>query len=88
MADQVIVMCGEELAKYGFPNRHPFGTDRYDVFMEELGRSPNEPCFIRRSSRLATRDEIERFHTPGYVDRVIELSVSGSGYLDGGDTPA
>ena len=88
MSDQVIVIYGEELAKYGFPNRHPFGTDRYDVFMNELNESPNEAYFIRRLSRLAERDEIERFHTSDYVDRVIELSAIGSGYLDAGDTPA
>ncbi|MDG2316929.1 MAG: acetoin utilization protein AcuC [Gammaproteobacteria bacterium] len=88
MSDQVIVIYGEELAKYGFPNRHPFGTDRYDVFMNELNESPNEASFIRHLSRLAERDEIERFHTSDYIDRVIELSAIGSGYLDAGDTPA
>ncbi len=88
MSDQVIVIYGEELAKYGFPNRHPFGTDRYDVFMNELNESPNEAYIIRRLSRLAERNEIERFHTSDYVDRVIELSAIGSGYLDAGDTPA
>ncbi|MEZ4523956.1 MAG: class II histone deacetylase [Thermomicrobiales bacterium] len=29
--------------------------------------------------RLASRDEIERFHTPGYVARVERLSAEGSG---------
>jgi acetoin utilization protein AcuC len=28
------------------------------------------------------------FHTPAYVDRVVEQSKLGQGYLDGGDTPA
>ncbi len=88
MVDQVIVICGEELANYGFPNRHPFGTDRYDVFMEELNNSHNDSYFVRRPSRLATRVEIEQFHTAEYVDRVVELSAIGSGFLDAGDTPA
>lgn len=88
MADQVIVICGEELAGYGFPNGHPFGPDRHDVFMDELARSPHEAQVVRRPSRMASREEIERFHTAGYVDQVRELSDIGSGFLDAGDTPA
>src|SRR5690606_28933372 len=38
--------------------------------------------------RRATREEIEYVHTPEYVDRVVELSERGTGYLDHGDTPA
>ena len=33
----------------------------------------------RIAPRLATREEIERFHTPGYVARVERLSAEGSG---------
>ena len=39
-------------------------------------------------SREATRDELERFHTVDYVNRVIVKSQQGVGYLDYGDTPA
>ena len=88
MVDQVIVISGEDLANYGFPDGHPFGPDRHDVFMEELSRSPYEEQVVRRPSRMATRDEIERFHTAGYVERVRELSELGYGFLDAGDTPA
>ena len=88
MADQVIVICGEELAKYGFPDGHPFGPDRHDVFMEELARSPYAAQTVRQPSRLASRAEIRLFHTAAYVDRVRELSDLGYGLLDAGDTPA
>ena len=88
MADQVIVICGDELAKYGFPGGHPFGPDRHDVFMAELARSPYAQQIVRRPSRLASGTEIERFHTAEYVDRVRELSALGYGLLDAGDTPA
>jgi acetoin utilization protein AcuC len=37
---------------------------------------------------LASREEIETFHTAAYVDMVRERSASGHGYLDAGDTPA
>ena len=88
MVDQVIVISGEELARYGFPGGHPFGPDRHDVFMAELGRSPHTAQFVRRPSREATREEIEQFHTTAHVDRVRELSELGHGFLDAGDTPA
>ena len=88
MADQVIVICGEALARYGFPGGHPFGLDRHDVFMAELARSRYVSQTVQRPSRQASRAEIERFHTPDYVDRVQELSRLGYGLLDAGDTPA
>jgi acetoin utilization protein AcuC len=37
---------------------------------------------------VAERAQIEAFHTAAYVTRVQQLSVSGAGYLDYGDTPA
>ena len=88
MADQVIVISDEDLAKYGFPEGHPFGPDRHDVFMAELGRSSYAAQTVQRPSRPASRAEIERFHTAAYVDRVRELSDLGYGFLDAGDTPA
>ena len=37
---------------------------------------------------MAQRAEIERFHSAQYVDRVMEASATGEGFLDLGDTPA
>lgn len=84
----MIVITGPEIASYGFPGGHPFGPDRHDAFIAELDRSPIAARVERRRSREAHRDELEWFHTPEYVDRVIELSEHGRGYLDAGDTPA
>jgi acetoin utilization protein AcuC len=86
--EPMIVITGPEIAAYGFPNGHPFGTDRHDAFVAELARSPAAARVEHRRAREATREEIQYFHTPEYVDRVIELSERGSGYLDMGDTPA
>ena len=88
MSEQVIVICGEELASYGFPDGHPFGADRHDLFMAELERSPKASQVVRRPPRLATREEIEYFHTSEYVEFVHASSQQGYGSLDGGDTPA
>ena len=84
----MLLISGPEIARYGFPNGHPFGADRHAAFMARLEQSPVAAAVVRRSARQATREELEYFHTPAYVDRVIELSKRGSGLLDAGDTPA
>lgn len=88
MAEEVLVICGEAVAAYGFPDGHPFGPDRHDVFMAELERSSKIGWVVRKAPRLASREEIEYFHTGEYVDRVIAYSKQGYGALDHGDTPA
>ncbi len=88
MSRSVVLISGPEIARYGFPHGHPFGPDRHGAFMAKLEQSPVAAGFERRTAREATREELEYFHTPRYVDRVIELSGRGSGLLDAGDTPA
>ncbi len=88
MPEEVVVVCGESLATYGFPDGHPFGPDRHDVFLAELDRSPKIDRVLKVPPRLATRAEIQYFHTPEYVEFVSEASTDGFGSLDGGDTPA
>lgn len=88
MPRSVILITSPELGTYGFPNGHPFGRDRQDAFLREMQRSPAYAHAAVTAPRVATRAEIEYFHTPEYVDRVIELSARGSGLLDTGDTPA
>jgi acetoin utilization protein AcuC len=82
------LVAGAELAAYGFPNGHPFGPDRYGAFMAEMERSSSFARLTIVAPREATRAEIEYFHSPAYVDRVMELSKQGRGLLDAGDTPA
>ncbi len=88
MPDEVLVVCGDDLATYGFPDGHPFGPDRHDAFIAELDRSPKVAQIIRRPPRLASAEEIQYFHTQEYVDFVRAYSEQGYGSLDGGDTPA
>jgi acetoin utilization protein AcuC len=83
-----VLIAGREIASYGFPDGHPFGPDRYDAFYAELERSPCFERLERKSARPATREELESFHTPQYIDFVAELSRLGAGLLDQGDTPA
>ena len=88
MAHSVVLISGPEIARYGFPNGHPFGPDRHSAFMAQLEQSSVAASLTRLPARQATRAELEYFHTPQYIDRVSELSKRGSGFLDAGDTPA
>jgi len=85
---ETILVSGPELAAYGFPDGHPFGPDRHDAFMAELERSDVYATLEVLQPEPASRDTLELFHTPRYVDFVRELSGLGHGLLDGGDTPA
>jgi acetoin utilization protein AcuC len=85
---RVLLVSGDEIARYGFGDGHPFGPDRHEAFMRELHNCGMDGRVLRGSARAATREELEWFHSPAYVDLVRERSQSGLGYLDSGDTPA
>jgi acetoin utilization protein AcuC len=84
----VAVYRGEALARYGFGHGHPFGTDRLAAFWAGLKRQGLDAHVEAVESVQAHRRDIEAFHTPEYVDRVVDQSAAGDGYLDYGDTPA
>lgn len=84
----VCVYLGEKLAAYGFGHGHPFGPDRLDAFWRRALADGIDQHVRQCSPVAAVREAIERFHTPEYVRRVIARSASGTGFLDGGDTPA
>ena len=82
------VYMGDDLARYGFGEGHPFGPDRLGAFWQQA-------CAVGLDQRVqqclpvsVDRAVLERFHSAAYVDRVIRQSATGEGYLDGGDTPA
>lgn len=87
-ASSVLLISGDEIARYGFGDDHPFGPDRHEAFMRELHACGLDGRVQRGSPRSATREELESFHTAAYVDRVVQRSATGHGYLDAGDTPA
>jgi acetoin utilization protein AcuC len=84
---RVLVVADETLGSYGFPG-HPFGTDRLGAFLREF-RARGLPARCQSgTSRLASDEDLLRFHTQRHVDFVRAQSVTGQGSLDGGDTPA
>jgi len=88
MPTPVCVTIGDQLARYGFGEGHPFGPDRLAAFWTEAQAQGLDRQLIQCLPGSATRELLERFHTPEYVERVISQSATGEGYLDCGDTPA
>ena len=81
------VYAGEELARYGFGDGHPFGPDRFRAFWQEfLARGLEERVEVRYPVS-GDREDLLLFHTPEYVRRVETLTAQGIGMLDP-DTPA
>lgn len=85
---EVLVVAGERLARYGFANGHPWGTDRHAAFYREFeARGLERRCTVI-STRTADLEELRLFHTAEYLDFLQQRSRLGQGHLDGGDTPA
>ncbi len=82
------VYAGGRLGDYNFGADHPFGPARHDAFVERFQQlGLGQRCNLAQPS-MASRADIERFHSSAYVKRVEDLSQNGEGYLDYGDTPA
>ena len=87
-AATVTVYAGDRLGDYNFGDDHPFGPLRYTSFLERFHQLGLDRYCRIAQPMMAQRAEIERFHAAEYVERVARASVTGSGYLDNGDTPA
>ncbi len=81
-------MFDDALADYHFGEDHPFGPKRYWAFKEEFEKRNLSQQVKLCSAQQATEEQLKLFHTPEYINKVKTLSETGSGYLDGGDTPA
>lgn len=88
MKSEVALYVDEALGSYGFPDGHPWGTDRQNAFWTEATGQKLHKSTTVCASRAATVDEIERFHGDDHVRRVERLSALGYGSIDAGDTPA
>lgn len=88
MSREVALYVDEDLGGYGFPDGHPWGTDRQNAFWAEATRQKLDKLATVCASRAASDVEIERFHEDRHVERVHLLSVQGYGSIDAGDTPA
>jgi acetoin utilization protein AcuC len=85
---QVSLYFGNALRAYAFGDGHPFGPDRLDAFWREAGARGVQERTRIELPETAGRADLERFHTPAYLDLLSERSRTGGGFLDHGDTPA
>lgn len=83
----VAVYNGEELGRYGFAD-HPFGEDRLHAFWDEMHIRHFDYQVRVLYPTMATEDQLKRFHTDDYLEKVKIYSELGEGLLDYGDTPA
>jgi len=87
-ATRVFVYKGDALANYGFADDHPFGLDRHEAFQVELAGAGLGSAIAYAGTRRASIEELSLFHSAEYIDYVANKSADGTGFLDGGDTPA
>ena len=86
MSIETVVFVGDELSRHRFPDGHPVNSiDRQAAFWAEAVARGLHKRVVIGLPRLATREELERFHNPDYVSWVKFRSEIGDGYLDGGD---
>lgn len=88
MQSETLLFVGAALARYGFPEGHPFSIDRQGAFLEEARKRGLDKRVRTAPPRPATREELLRFHDESHVQWVEACSHAGEGYIDYGDTPA
>jgi acetoin utilization protein AcuC len=84
------VFFGEELAKYGFGESHPFTSNRLHAFwsrFNELNLQKSKQIKLKHPEE-ADAESISLFHDTAHIEFVRHASKLGTGYLDIGDTPA
>ena len=73
-------------------HRPPEGHPERPARVREVMALLEQTGMLERLTRLpvspATREQLERVHTPEYLDFVEEVVADGGGYLDAGDTVA
>jgi len=84
---QAALYVGEELARYGCPDGHPLGADRQAAFYKEATAQGLLEKVPVHAPRVATREEIEHFHSKRHVEKVMHSERDRLEYLDNGDTP-
>lgn len=88
MSEMVGVYVGSDLTRYGFPNEHPFGSDRHDAFWNHAVHLGLDRQVQTLDPQICNESDLTLFHDESYVNTLKRKSVDGSGYLDYGDTPA
>ena len=84
---RVALYVSEVLGRYGFAAPHPFDVTRQASFLEAIERQGLRARCRSLSGRVAKREELQRFHSAGHVERVMLAEQRGEVALGEGDTP-
>lgn len=79
---------GELLKPHRYGQAHPNAIDCQATFLDEARRQGLLDRVVIEPPRVATREELLRFHDEAHVDWVRHCSISGTGWLGDEDTPA
>lgn len=84
------VIVGKELSAYSFGEKHPFNSKRLEAFWSTLihSESMHTGSLKLLPPTLTDKNMVASFHEKKYIDFVKESSITGSGYLDSGNTPS
>ncbi|MEN8236579.1 MAG: acetoin utilization protein AcuC [Pseudomonadota bacterium] len=88
LVSKTAVYIDEPLGNYGFGPSHPFSNDRLPAFCKAFYAKKLD-CQVRlRKAVMATIEQVARFHSMAYIEKIKAQSAIGEGFLDYGDTPA
>ena len=87
-AQQTAVWAGDALTAHRMPGNHANTIDRQTAFLEAAHREGLLERVSLGAPRMATRDELLRFHGAAHVSWVELCSQNGTGHVDDEDTPA
>jgi len=87
MRQQLQIVTSQQAARYGFPEGHPFASDRTELFFQALRAADLDLRIPIVSPSAPAAGQLELFHVPEQVEFVRQRSGAGTGYLDYGDTP-
>ncbi len=88
MAARVGLLYDPAVLEHQPPGGHPERPARVRETWALLEASGVLPRLTRLPVCPATREQLERVHSPAYLDRVEAVVAQGGGYLDAGDTVA
>jgi acetoin utilization deacetylase AcuC-like enzyme len=78
----VTLYTDERMLDHHPPSRHPEKPERLAAILRHLDRTGLRARCAKGAVREATREELERVHTPSYLDSVSRFELKGGGPID------
>jgi acetoin utilization deacetylase AcuC-like enzyme len=78
----LLVATDQRFAEHDAGSRHPERPQRLEAVLAGLDDAGGADVRRSLAPRAATRAELERVHTPGYLDEIERICASGGGALD------